>query len=93
MKTAEGSALEVEQTPVERRLSTIFLAPFNDGSTDPEVARRLSISLGTEFVDLTQDAKAATASVTDVDSLKAALGNIGKNDCGACHQDYRLKKG
>jgi cytochrome c556 len=39
------------------------------------------------------NAKAAAAKVTDLDSFKAAFGNIGKNDCGACHQDYRLKKG
>jgi cytochrome c556 len=45
-----------------------------------------------KFVKFGDDAKAASASVKDVDSLKAALGNIGKNDCGACHQDYRLKK-
>ena len=38
------------------------------------------------------DAKAADASVKDVDTLKAALGNIGKNDCGGCHHDYRLEK-
>ena len=45
------------------------------------------------FVKLGEDAKAASTSVKDVDSLKAAMGNIGKNDCGACHQEYRLKKG
>jgi cytochrome c556 len=45
------------------------------------------------FVKLGEDAKAASTSVKDVDSLKAALGNIGKNDCGACHENYRLKKG
>jgi cytochrome c556 len=39
------------------------------------------------------DAKDAAAKVTDLDSFKAAFGNIGKNDCGGCHQDYRLKKG
>ena len=39
------------------------------------------------------DAKAADASVKDLDSFKAALTNIGKNDCGACHQIYRQKKG
>ncbi len=39
------------------------------------------------------DAKAANASVTDLAGFKAAFGNIGKNDCGACHQTYRLKKG
>lgn len=37
------------------------------------------------------DAKAANASVTDLDSFKAAMGNIGKNDCGGCHQLYRAK--
>jgi cytochrome c556 len=41
------------------------------------------------FDKLGADAKAAAASVKDVTSLKAALGNIGKNDCGACHHDYR----
>jgi cytochrome c556 len=44
------------------------------------------------FVKFGEDAKAADASVKDLDSFKAALGNIGKNDCGACHQEYRLKK-
>jgi cytochrome c556 len=43
------------------------------------------------FAKFGEDAKAAAASVKDVDSLKAALGNIGKNDCGGCHQTYRLK--
>ena len=39
------------------------------------------------------DAKAASASVKDLDSFKAAFGQIGKNDCGGCHQEYRLKRG
>jgi cytochrome c556 len=38
------------------------------------------------------DAKAAEAKVTDLDSFKAAFGNIGKNDCGGCHETYRVKK-
>jgi cytochrome c556 len=37
------------------------------------------------------DAKAASTSVKDLDSFKAAFGNIGKNDCGGCHDKYRLK--
>ena len=44
------------------------------------------------FEKLGADAKAADASVKDVDTLKAALGNIGKNDCGGCHHDYRVEK-
>jgi cytochrome c556 len=45
------------------------------------------------FTKFGEDAKAADASVKDLDSFKAALTNIGKNDCGACHQIYRQKKG
>lgn len=38
------------------------------------------------------DAKAAEASVKDLETFKAAFANIGKNDCGGCHEKYRLKK-
>ncbi len=38
------------------------------------------------------DAKDAIASVSDLDSFKAAFGAIGKNDCGGCHEKYRVKK-
>jgi cytochrome c556 len=44
------------------------------------------------FAKFGADAKAADASVKDLDSFKAAFGNIGKNDCGACHEQYRAKK-
>ena len=44
------------------------------------------------FEKLAKDAKAADASVKDVATLKAAFGNIGKNDCGSCHQVYRVEK-
>lgn len=38
------------------------------------------------------DAKAANADVKDLDSFKAAFNAIGKNDCGSCHEKYRVKK-
>ncbi len=38
------------------------------------------------------DAKAAGATVKDLASFKTAFGQIGKNDCGGCHELYRLKK-
>ena len=44
------------------------------------------------FTKFAADAKAADASVKDVATLKAAMGNIGKNDCGACHHTYRSEK-
>lgn len=43
------------------------------------------------FVKMGADAKAAEASVTDLDSFKVAFGGVGKN-CGGCHELYRLKK-
>ena len=44
-----------------------------------------------KFVKFGEDAKAADASVKDLDSLKAAMGTLGKN-CGGCHELYRVKK-
>jgi cytochrome c556 len=44
-----------------------------------------------KFVKFGADAKVAEASVKDLDSLKVALGVVGKN-CGGCHQLYRVKK-
>jgi cytochrome c556 len=38
------------------------------------------------------DAKAAKADVKDLDSFKASFNTIGKNDCGGCHEKYRVKK-
>lgn len=43
------------------------------------------------FVKLGNDAKAASASVKDVDSLKAAFSAMA-NNCNGCHEVYRLKK-
>lgn len=37
------------------------------------------------------DAKAASAKVTNLDSFKAQMGDIGKS-CGGCHQTYRKKQ-
>jgi cytochrome c556 len=48
--------------------------------------------LKARFTKFGTDAKDAEAKVTDLDSFKAAFGNIGKNDCGGCHEKYRVKK-
>jgi len=63
----------------------------DDFSPKPAVWENMA-DFKARFVKFGDDAKAATASVKDVDSLKAALGNIGKNDCGGCHEQYRAKK-
>ena len=66
--------------------------PSDQFNASPKVWENMA-DFKARFVKFGEDAKAATASIKDVDSLKAAMGNIGKNDCGACHQDYRRKKG
>jgi cytochrome c556 len=43
-----------------------------------------------KLAKLSADAKAAEAKVKDLDSFKAAMGDIGKN-CGGCHNTYRKK--
>jgi len=43
------------------------------------------------FAKFGEDAKAAGASVKDLDGFKAAFGAVTKN-CGGCHETYRIKK-
>jgi cytochrome c556 len=45
------------------------------------------------FVKFGDEAKAAAGSVKDLDGLKVVLGPFGKNNCGGCHETYRVKKG
>ena len=60
-------------------------------SASPEIWQNME-DFKARLAKLGTDAKAADASVKDLDSFKAAFGNIGKNDCGGCHEKYRLKK-
>jgi cytochrome c556 len=63
----------------------------DDFSPSPKVWEDMT-DFKARFAKFGADAKAAAASVKDLDGFKAAIGNIGKNDCGGCHQTYRLKK-
>ena len=63
----------------------------DDFSPTPKVWEDMA-DFKARFVKFGEDAKAAAGSVKDLDSFKAAFGNIGKNDCGACHEQYRAKK-
>jgi cytochrome c556 len=62
-----------------------------DTEAKPEIWDNMA-DFKARFAKFGDDAKAAAASVTDLDGFKAAFGNIGKNDCGGCHQNYRVKK-
>jgi cytochrome c556 len=62
-----------------------------DTAADPKIWQNMD-DFKAKLAKLGTDAKVADASVKDLDSFKAAFGDIGKNDCGGCHQTYRIKK-
>ena len=66
-------------------------ASAGDTAAKPEIWKNMD-DFKARLVKLGADAKAAGESVKDLDSFKAAFGNIGKNDCGGCHEKYRVKK-
>jgi len=66
-------------------------APNDDFKAGPKIWENMA-DFKARFAKFGDDAKAADASVKDLDGFKAAFGDIGKNDCGGCHHDYRLKK-
>lgn len=62
-----------------------------DTAADPRIWESID-DFKARFAKLGTDAKDAIAKVSDLDSFKAAFGAIGKNDCGGCHEKYRVKK-
>lgn len=60
-------------------------------SASPDIWQNME-DFKARLAKLGADAKAADASVKDLDSFKAAFGDIGKEDCRGCHEKYRLKK-
>ena len=62
-----------------------------DTAADPKIWANMD-DFKARFAKFGTDAKDALASVKDLDGFKAAFGAIGKNDCGGCHDKYRIKK-
>jgi cytochrome c556 len=60
-------------------------------AADPKIWENMD-DFKARFAKFGTDAKDAEAKVTDLDSFKAAFGSIGRNDCGGCHEKYRVKK-
>ena len=60
-------------------------------TASPEIWKNMD-DFKARLAKLGSDAKAAKSSVKNLDTFKAAFGNIGKNDCGGCHEKYRIKK-
>jgi cytochrome c556 len=66
--------------------------PSDQFNASPKVWENMA-DFKARFVKFGDDAKATAAKVKDVDSLKAALAPFGKDNCGGCHETYRVKKG
>ncbi len=60
-------------------------------AADPKIWENMD-DFKARLAKLGADAKDAVAKVADLDGFKAAFGNIGKNECGGCHEKYRTKK-
>lgn len=89
--TFESAAAKMPSLYPDSSKSEAGSAAADDFSPSPKVWENMA-DFKARFTKFGEDAKAASASVKDLDSFKAAIGNIGKNDCGGCHETYRLKK-
>ena len=91
LATAKKSFATFEETAA--KMPALFPADSKTGgdtTASPKIWESMD-DFKAKFVKFGADAKAAEASVKDLDSLKAALGVVGKN-CGGCHETYRIKK-
>jgi cytochrome c556 len=73
------------------KIAPLFPATSKDGDTAalPAVWENKA-DFDAKMVKMGTDAKAAADKVTDLDSLKAAIGAVRQN-CGGCHNVYRKK--
>ncbi|WP_192256570.1 c-type cytochrome [Mesorhizobium caraganae] len=85
-------ALQVNAEKVD--VDALFPAGSDSGDTtaSPKIWQDMA-GFKTTNEKYVADIKAAVAAApADVDALKAQIGTLG-NDCGTCHQSYRVKKG
>ena len=61
-----------------------------DTAADPKIWQNKA-DFDAKLKKFGDDAKAAKAATKDLDSFKAAYGNVMRN-CGGCHETYRIKK-
>ncbi len=89
------SALQALQANAEKfDVATLFPAGSDDGDTTaaPKIWQDMPGFKAAEDKYLADVKAAASAAPADVDALKGQFGAIVAN-CGACHQNFRIKKG
>src|SRR5947207_14996439 len=90
---AKAQAIFANYVDVATKMPTLF--PENsktggDTTAAPAIWANMS-DFKARFDKFGAEAKAAQASVKDLDSFKASFGGLTKN-CGGCHETYRIKK-
>lgn len=90
---AKAQAVLVAYAQAADRMPGLF--PDNsktggDTAADPKIWQSKA-DFDAKFKKFGEDAKAAQAASKDLDSFKAAYGNVMRN-CGGCHETYRIKK-
>jgi cytochrome c556 len=69
---------------------TTYADTGGDTAADPKIWQNKA-DFDAKLKKFGDDAKAAQAATKDLDSFKAAYGNVMRN-CGGCHETYRIKK-
>jgi len=93
-----GASMAKGETPFDIEKARKIFTAFEDAATKaPSLFPDNSKTGGDTAADPKiweniDDFKTRLAKVNDLDSFKAAFGAIGKNDCGGCHEKYRVKK-
>lgn len=89
---AKAVAIFVTYADVAGKIVNLFPDDSKTGgetTADPKIWSDMA-GFKTAMGKFAADAKAAQASVKDLDSFKAAFGGMGKH-CGSCHEAYRTK--
>lgn len=90
---AKAQAIFATYASVAGKMPTLFPDNSKTGgetTAAPKIWEDMS-GFKAGFAKFEAEAKAAQASVKDLDSFKTAFGNVAKN-CGGCHEVYRIKK-
>lgn len=87
-------ALQANAEKFHTGVETLFPAGSDTGDTTaaPKIWEDMAGFKAAEQKYLADVKAAAAAAPADVDALKAQFNTIG-DDCGTCHQSYRIKKG
>jgi cytochrome c556 len=90
---AKAQAIFATFTSVPGKMVTLFPEDSKTGG-DTEASPKIWEDMEgfkKRFASFETEAKAAQATLKDEDTFRVAFGNVSRN-CGACHENFRIKK-